>query len=291
MKFSALSLLVVLAFGASLASAQHCLMVDDNGKMLTVVAVHRKDPMVLEGGKLMTVPRAHLVLGQGGQFLPCHVAVRHVVVAASSATMLGNERGGEGEINRKLRFKCELETGFALTKVFLVLVYIPEFGEPSTLLQEVGRLEPREPRWIQAVFPVAEARTLGKYEFYLFSGGSELFHTLMPPGVADSALDHLVRERLKDVRDAPAQPFVGPAPEYPEALFKKGIEGKATVVFTIGLNGAISDPAVNEASQPEFGEAAMAVIRQWRFLPMVKDGVPVSTKATMPFVFSPPKTT
>jgi TonB family protein len=284
MKLPALSLIGGLAFGASLASAQHYLAVDDGGKMLVVVAAHGTRPMVLKGDKLTPVRSSRFALGKGGQYLPCHVAVRHVTVQTSSLLV-----NGASEINREFHFRCELETGFSLANVFLVILLNPDFGDKGLFLYEVGQLEPREPRWFDVAIPMVGRSSPGKYELYLFSGGRELFHTLMPFGLVESVLDRMVRERLKDVQDAPPQPFIGPAPEYPRALFKKGIQGSATLVFTIGLNGAIFDPAVSEASQPAFGEAAMAVIRQWRFLPKVKDGVPVSTKAMMPFEFSAPK--
>lgn len=284
MKLPAFSLIVGFAFGTLLASAQHYLAVDDSGKMLVVVAAHGTQPVVLKGDTLTAVHSSHFGLGEGGQYLPCHVAVRHVTVETSSALL-----NGASEINREFHFKCELETGFLLGNVFLVIVLNPDFGDKSLFLYEVGQLEPRGPRWIDVALPILMNSSPGKYELYLFSGGRELFHTLMPIGLVESVLDRMVRERLKDVRDASAQPFLGPAPEYPKALFKKGIEGSATVVFTIAPNGGVLDPVVSEASQPEFGEAAMAVIRQWRFLPKVKDGFPLSTKAMMPFVFSPPK--
>jgi outer membrane biosynthesis protein TonB len=50
----------------------------------------------------------------------------------------------------------------------------------------------------------------------------------------------------------------------------------------------VSDPKLVAASLPEFGEAAMAVIRQWRFLPTVKNGHPVPTRVEMPFNFPAP---
>lgn len=285
MKLPAFFLIGGFAFGTSLAPAQHFLAVKEDGKMLVVVAAHGTQPMVLKGGKLTTVRSSSFGLGEGGQYLPCHVAVRHVMVETSS--MLLNDSASE--INREFHFKGELETGYSLANVFLVIVLNPDFADKSLFLYEVGQLEPRKPRWIDVAFPMLMNSSPGKYELYLFSGGRELFHSLMPLGLMDAALNRMVSDRIKDVRDASAQPFVGPAPEYPKALLKQGIEGSATMVFTIGPNGAVFDPVVSEASQPEFGEAAMAVIRQWRFLPKVKDGVPVSTKAMMPFEFSAPK--
>jgi TonB family protein len=129
----------------------------------------------------------------------------------------------------------------------------------------------------------------GHYEFYLFSGGREVFNSMMPMGEMESALNRMVRQRIKGVDQAAAQPFLCPAPEYPKALFRKKIGGTATVSFVIDTGGAVYGPTVVKASQPEFGEAALAAIRQWRFLPKVKGGYPVETRAEMPFEFAPPK--
>jgi TonB family protein len=128
----------------------------------------------------------------------------------------------------------------------------------------------------------------GHYDLYLFSGGRELFQSMMPIGAMEFALNRMVHERIKDLQDSPCSPFVGPAPEYPKALYKKGIDGSATLSFAIDARGAVSEPVLVSATQPEFGEAAMAVIRLWRFLPRVKDGHPVSTRAEMPFAFTTP---
>jgi TonB family protein len=285
MKLPAFSMIVGLACGASTASAQHYVAVEDNGKMVPVLAAHDTQPMVLKGDKLTPVRSLHLALREGGQYLTCFVAVRDVKVETAAAFM----EARVNETKKEFRVSCELETPFSLTNVFLVMVLHPDFGDTTLFLYEVGQLEPRAPRLFEAPFPLEGGTNLGKCEFFFFSGGRELLHSLMPPGLVEAALNRMVRERIKDVRDASAQPLIGPAPEYPKALFKKGTEGSATVMFTIGVNGAISDPVVREASQPEFGEAAVAAIRQWRFLPKVKDGVPLATKATMPFVFAPPK--
>ena len=90
---------------------------------------------------------------------------------------------------------------------------------------------------------------------------------------------------------AAPRPFVGPSPEYPPGLRKAKVKGEAMIRLQIRANGAVLDPQVRSASDPAFGEAALAAIRMWRFLPKVKDGRPVGTEAEMPFsfVYSPPR--
>ena len=276
--------ILIFIFWAPLASGQHYLAVKDGDKTRIVVAARGTQPLVLNGGKLEVVHANSFALAEGGEYLPLYVAVRPPRVELSSA--MCDSTGSE--VNKELHLNCELETAYSLEHVFLV-IFLNQTGEKSIFLWEVGQLEPRHPSSVSVVVPMQMNNEPGNYRLYLFSGGRELFHTMMPFGLMDAALNRMIRERIKDVQNSPVTPFMGPAPEYPDALLKKGIEGSVTLSFTIGANGSVSDPAVVEASQPEFGEAALAVIRQWRFLPRVKNGQPVRARAEMPFVFSPPK--
>ena len=275
--------ILIFIFWAPLASGQHYLAVKDGDKTRIVVAARGTEPLVLNKGKLEVVHAARFALAEGGEYLPLYVAVRHPRVMTSSATL-----NYTGEVNKEFHLNCELETAYSLEHVFLV-IFLNQTGGKSIFLWEVGQLEPRHPSSVSVVVPMQMNNEPGNYQLYLFSGGRELFHTMMPFGLMDAALNRMVRERIKDVQNSPVTPILGPAPEYPAALSKKGIEGSATLSFTIDTNGSVSDPAVVEASQPEFGEAALAVIRQWRFLPKVKNGQPVRARAEMPFMFSAPK--
>ena len=283
MKLHPLLLLGGLALGASAARAQHFLAIREDNKLQVVVAAHRTLPVIKEGDKLRVVQTSHFVLGKGGEYLPCHVAVRHVEVKTSALLLSGVD-----EINKEFSLEADLETSYDLEYVFVVIVLHQDQGD-SLFLWEVGDLRAREPKRISARVPTHASNQGGRYEFYLFSRGRELFQTMMPIGAMEAALNHMVRERIKDVRNAPPQPFVGPTPEFPKTLFKRRVGGRAILAFTIARNGSVRDATVKEATQPEFGEAALAVIREWRFLPRVKNGVPVEAEATMPFEFTAPK--
>ena len=267
------------------AFGQHYLAVRDGEKDSVVVDAQGVLPMVLRGDELTAVHASSLALGKGGEYLPMFVSIRNAEVTTSSMA-IGSSRAN---MNREFRFVCNLETAYSLNHVFIVILLRNRAGESGIFLFGVGRLEPREPTPFRATVPMNMDNEEGRYEVYLFSAGRELFHSMMPVGVADSALNRMVRQRIKDVKDSPVKPFVGPAPEFPKALRRKKIDGTATVSFTVDPRGRVGDPAVVSASQPEFGEAALAAIRQWRFLPGVKDGRPVESRAEMPFEFTSPK--
>ena len=81
---------------------------------------------------------------------------------------------------------------------------------------------------------------------------------------------------------------VSRAAQLAAALRKAGVKGKAVVTVRITPQGTVRDPVVESASDPAFGEAALAAVRQWRFIPRVEDGRAVEARVNMPFVFAPP---
>ena len=75
------------------------------------------------------------------------------------------------------------------------------------------------------------------------------------------------------------------APLHPDALYRRAIEGEAVVSVTVDVFGNATDPKVESASAPEFGEAAKKAASEWIFEPATKDGVPTEVRAKLPFVF------
>lgn len=76
------------------------------------------------------------------------------------------------------------------------------------------------------------------------------------------------------------------APEYPVSLIESGKDGVAKITFVVNEKGLVEDPVVTETSEPEFGEAALVAIAEWRFKPGTVDGKPVSKKVSIPFKFA-----
>ncbi len=277
-----LLLRLVLGVIPSLACGQHVLLVKDGPRTRIVVDAMDTRPMVQENGKLETINASRYALIPGGQYLPLFVAVRHPHVKTSAMQL----NALPGQLNKTFHFRCELESAYELSHVVLVLT-LHNVADKGLFLYGVGNLHPREVRDVDLAMPMLMESAPGNYRLYLFSGGRELFQSMMPVGAMDSALNKLVRERIKGMNDSPPRPLLGPVPEYPKALRRKKVAGGATVSFRVGFNGAISEPALVKASQPEFGEAVMAVIKQWRFLPEMKRGRPTATRVEMPFDFIP----
>ena len=77
-----------------------------------------------------------------------------------------------------------------------------------------------------------------------------------------------------------------PAPEYPEEARLAGHEGRVRVQVVISAGGTVEEESIVESSQhTELDRSALEAIRQWRFRPARRLGVPTSSSMIVPVVF------
>lgn len=76
------------------------------------------------------------------------------------------------------------------------------------------------------------------------------------------------------------------APEYPISHRRDGIEGSVHVICRIDATGRLLSVETGRYSDFGFVEAALAAVRQWRFKPALRDGVPVEMDVTIPIRFA-----
>lgn len=77
----------------------------------------------------------------------------------------------------------------------------------------------------------------------------------------------------------------GKAPIYPISLMLSGGEGESVVVFTIGVDGRTSDFEVQSTTDERYANHAIIALREWRFKPALKDGVPVEVRVRQSFTY------
>jgi len=277
MRLRSLLLLLIPLLTDRLA-AQHMLLVNDGEKMAVVCAARGLKPCVESDGKLRTITSPQrLALAEVPEYLPVFVSVRDAY---------GTNYEGA---TPSYRFDATFETSSRLKEVFLALYLVHQSGSKVCLIGEVGQLEPNVPKPIALELPLQSGLGPGGFHLYIFSGGREVLQSTIPVKDREAALDRMVAARIRNVPAAAARPFYAPGLEYPAALKKTNLKGAATVAIRIGVDGSVFDPEVRSATDPAFGEAALAAVRLWRFLPAVKDGVPVETRAVVPIDFIPPK--
>lgn len=86
--------------------------------------------------------------------------------------------------------------------------------------------------------------------------------------------------------DAPPQPREQPAPEYPLKLKEQRIVGSAQLQGVIDENGDVRDLVIVEATQEEFGRAAVAAVSRWKYAPAQKAGRPCAVIVGLPVSFA-----
>jgi TonB family protein len=74
------------------------------------------------------------------------------------------------------------------------------------------------------------------------------------------------------------------APVYPEGV--KGVGGTVMIQMLVGEDGRVHDTRVVK-SVPQFDQAAIEAVRQWRFKPALSKGEPVTLWVAVPVRFSP----
>jgi TonB family protein len=85
--------------------------------------------------------------------------------------------------------------------------------------------------------------------------------------------------------DAPLEELATALPVYPPALKGSHVAGEAAVSFVVDAYGRVRVPVVTDATEPEFGEAALVAIKQWRFLPPQLAGLPIQVMLKRTFSF------
>lgn len=284
---SSLRMLALLAGASAAGWAQQALFVEYDGNPELVRAIRDGAPCIARDGRLVPASGARAALGEVRECLPFFVAVRNVR-AVGSHLDLSLVGAGTGEVNHTFEFHADFESALPLENVFIVLELELESG-PQLLFGEVGELEPRQARHVTVYGAIGDRLREEQWRLHLFSNGGELLHSLQPEPFREQMLDRMVARRIEGVENAPPRPFVGPGPEYPESQLKVRASGEAVVKVRLARTGAVVAAEVRSATAPEFGEAASAAVRQWRFLPAIKDGAPVEARLELPFRFVPPE--
>ena len=75
-------------------------------------------------------------------------------------------------------------------------------------------------------------------------------------------------------------------PQYPFELHKLGKTGSATVDFVVTSQGNVANAFAIAATEPEFGQAAVAAVSRWKFKPGLRHGVAVNTHMQVPVYFT-----
>ncbi len=115
--------------------------------------------------------------------------------------------------------------------------------------------------------------------FELTDGGRDLVEVSRP---SKKKQQKLPQELQYDTAPKPTGVIY---PVYPYPLLRDGTTGKAVVVYVVDAEGRVSNTKLIEATQPEFGQAVIAAVETFHFIPALKDGKPTSALMNMEQIF------
>jgi TonB family protein len=236
---------------------------------------------VVENGKLTEVEPDFCTLAPVPEYSPIFISVKNLKVTGST-TQINN---ATNDVNNRLRFAGDFSSPYQLTNVVFALELDTEKFGKAVAYHEVDDLTPGTIRSVYVDLHLPVELGNGHWKLHVFADGSEVLTSMQSFEYREGMMNQMVAKRIEGVMDAPPKPFFGPAPAYPAALRRAGVKGNAVVTIRITRYGSVTDPVVESATDPAFGQAAVDAVRQWRFLPKVVSGVSVETKASVPFVF------
>jgi periplasmic protein TonB len=110
-----------------------------------------------------------------------------------------------------------------------------------------------------------------------------------PPRCAKSPGSNLAEKigrifNPEDLDRAP-EPVLQPAPVYPHAMKREGLEASVMVEFVVDTDGRVLAPAIVESTHHSFDDAALAGVARWKFRAGVRGGKKVPSRMRVPIVF------
>jgi hypothetical protein len=201
--------------------AQHVLVAGDGGQLFLVCGANGTVPRVQKDGAIVPIIPHGYALREVPEFAPYFVKVSNVNVRTTYSE--------GGKLNNDFYFNADFEADSRLTDVFVVLALDTEQAGKTLFLYGIGTLEPRKPKSVSIIVPMASPLGSGHYGLHVFSGGAEVMQSMVPFGESDMALNRMVASRIKDVHDAAPKFFFGPAPDYPPELKKANLKGQAVI--------------------------------------------------------------
>ena len=105
----------------------------------------------------------------------------------------------------------------------------------------------------------------------------QMVESLEELGQREAATEHLLLLGAQQDWSPEAEPVYRRAAVVPMDAIKKRSKGKVTLSFTVDEQGFVVNPTVAESTQPSLNDAALAMVRAFRYAPRFMDGNPVAT--------------
>lgn len=278
-------LLVFLGVLASVttAFAQNVFVVLEDKEPRVVKEIRLHQPIIEKDGKLAVASGDSYALGRSSVYRPGLVTLTDFRVGTSRL-----ESTGGGSSNHRLNIYGRAKSDTAFKKCFMLLE-MTAWKSKGVVFVEMPDLPVGEAVELNLSFALQERLEEGSYRVHLFSDGIELLHTKMPEAYVAKQKQKTAELLAGKTKDFPPILAQRVNPVYPEALRKSKTAGTARVRLVVTKNGDVESPELVTASDPAFGEAAVAAVAKWKFDPALKGGKFANARLEVPIEFRPPK--
>jgi protein TonB len=77
------------------------------------------------------------------------------------------------------------------------------------------------------------------------------------------------------------------APKYPRAAQRRGVSGWVDVIFTVDIDGSVTDVSVRDSNPGDtFAGSAINAVEKWEFEPVIEDGVAIQKRVAVRMMFA-----
>ena len=283
-------LVIGLLLVVPVASGQNVFVTVENGTPKIIKQIHRQTPMVETGGKLVSGGGRQYGFARATFYRPGFVSFDQ-----STRISIHGWNALENGVLVASDFACELcvdglttsDTTFRHCFIVLDLVAAKEKG---IAYAEIPDLVAGEKVPLHLTFPLRQPVREGYYRLHIFSDGAEVLHSRMTTTYVEAQ-----KKKTTDILSGKAQDFPAIlayriAPTYPAALKNSGAPGSVRVRCHINKLGDVAAAELVSASDPAFGDAALAVVPKWKFDPAIIKLQFVEADVEIPVEFKlPPK--
>jgi TonB family protein len=281
---------VILGFAAfySGVKAQTALCAQDNGKPLLIRRAEGTTAFALKEEKWTAFREGPFALLPASEYYPTLIDIIDQNFKKGERAISDNGPSSVHLVHSgRFVFNADIEAQSSLDNVVLVLTLVsPQDGEQQ-YIREIGELKAHRMKRI-SFDAITSYRLIGVRleHVHIYSDGREVFTSHVSLSDRRRALDEMVTKRLSAVKDAKVKPLFMIQPAYPNAL-KPKIKGEAMISCLVDAHGKVSNPSLISATNPAFAGPALEAVKEWRFIPEVREGVAVESKVSVPFTFDP----
>lgn len=286
MKFATLLAFSFAVACASAVRAQNVVFAKLQDQVYPVCAVDNILPKVRQNGKVVSAYHGQFFLQSVPFFHDGFVQIDQFEVISHHIESNGSE------MNRDLIMRGVMTATRLLENCYLVVeINESASAQKGIVLVELPRLEASTPQSFHVRLPLAESLGESHYRLHIFSGLSEIRHSRMMSELSFAVDKRTASYFLAQTEKSAAKPIFMIQPEFPAKLAGDSAGGSAKIACRIGTEGDVIEAEVAEASQPEYGQAALTAVKQWLFTPATRNHQFVVSKVIIPINFRPPPKT